>query len=183
VARPVGKPTDLGPVLRPACGIPQDQRPPMPVPASILACFKRAAESRIAFIRGYGLPATGSPPAVAQRVGPGFDCSKAARPLALIICADADLAEVDLRFNQAYWALFQQLDRPSRQGLLQEDAAFIDAVQDQCGIPSSGGLPAQASRAKYCIRGSYEGQRVRWLFRCRRPPTRKRPDQPRALSR
>ena len=45
-----------------ACGIQQDRPPPMPVPASIRACFKRAAEARIAFIRGYGLaPGTLAP--------------------------------------------------------------------------------------------------------------------------
>jgi hypothetical protein len=76
---------------------------------------------------------------------------------------------VDLRFNQAYWALFQQLDRSARQALLQEDAAFIDAVQEQCGVPRSGGLSAQVLQAKDCIRGSYEGQRVRWLFRLSAP--------------
>src|SRR6516165_2170268 len=66
-----------------ACGIQQDRPPPMPVPASIRACFKRAAEARIAFIRGYGLaPGTLAP--VTQQIGPGFDCSKAVRPLALL---------------------------------------------------------------------------------------------------
>jgi hypothetical protein len=40
----------------PACGIPQDQPPPIPVSASIRSCFKCAAEARIAFIRAYGAP-------------------------------------------------------------------------------------------------------------------------------
>jgi len=82
----------------PACGIQQDRPPPMPVPASIRACFKRAAEARIAFIRGYGSP-RGTPASVTPQIGPGFDCSKAVRPLALLICADADLSRVDLRYN------------------------------------------------------------------------------------
>jgi len=151
------------------CGISQDRPPPMPVPASARACFKRAAEARIAFIRGYGPPASGSLTVAPKRVGPGFDCSKAMRPLSLIICADTDLAEVDFRFNQAYWALFQQLDRSARQDLLQEDEGFIDAVQEQCRVPRSGALSAQVWQSKNCIRGSYEGQRVRWLFRLSAP--------------
>jgi uncharacterized protein/predicted aspartyl protease len=153
----------------PACGIPQDRPPPMPAPAPIRGCFKRAAEARIAFIRGYGLPAPGALPAVAQRIGPGFDCSNAVHPLALMICADADLSRVDLRFNQAYWALFQQLDPTARQGLRQEDEAFIGAVQDQCGVPRSGGLTAQAWQDRDCIRSAYEGQRNRWLSRLSGP--------------
>src|SRR5215471_2201802 len=57
-----------------ACGIPQDRPPPIPVSASVRACFKRAAEARIAFIHGYGLPA---PATITPRVGPGFDCTAA----------------------------------------------------------------------------------------------------------
>jgi uncharacterized protein/peptidoglycan hydrolase-like protein with peptidoglycan-binding domain len=149
-----------------ACGIPQDRPPPIPVPASVRACFKRAAEARIAFIQGYGLAA---PATITPRVGPGFDCTTAMRPLALMICADTDLSRVDLRFNQAYWALLQQLDPAARQGLRKEDAAFIDSVQDQCGLPRSGGLTAQVWQARDCVKGAYEGQRNRWLSRLSGP--------------
>jgi len=150
----------------PACGIPQDRPPPTPVPASIRACFKRAAEARIAFIRGYGLTASGIP---SPRIGPGFDCSKAVRPLALLICADGDLSRVDLRYNQAFWALLQQLDPSARRGLQQEEEAFIDAVHDQCGMPRSGGLTTQVWQAHDCVRGAYEEQRNRWLSRISGP--------------
>jgi uncharacterized protein YecT (DUF1311 family)/predicted aspartyl protease len=149
-----------------ACGISQDRTPPMPVPASVRACFKRAAEARIFFIRGYGSVA---PTAITKRVGPGFDCTKAARPLALMICADADLSRVDLGFNQAYWALLQQLDPSARQGLRQEDVAFIDAVQDHCGLPRSGGLTAQVWQVSDCVKGAYEAQRNQWLSRLSGP--------------
>jgi uncharacterized protein/predicted aspartyl protease len=145
-----------------ACGISQERPPPMPVPASVRACFKRAAEARIVFIRGYG---SAAPVAITPRVGPGFDCTKAARPLALMICADADLSRVDLGFNQAYWGLVQQLDPPARQGLRQEDVAFIDAVQNQCGLPRSGGLTPQVWQARDCVKEAYEAQRNRWLSR------------------
>ena len=40
-----------------------------------------------------------------RRIGPSFDCKKAARPLALMICASPDLSREDLRFVQAYQAL------------------------------------------------------------------------------
>ena len=150
----------------PACGVPQDRPPPMPVPAPLRACFKRAAQARIAFIRGYGLAASA---AVSSRVGPGFDCAKAVRPLALMICADADLSRVDLRYNQTYWALLQQLDPSARKGLRQEEEAFIDAVQGQCRMPRLGGLTPQLWQARDCIRGAYEGQRNRWLSRLSGP--------------
>jgi hypothetical protein len=44
-----------------ACSVPPDRPPPMPVPASIIACFKRSAEARIAYIRAYGSPGGASP--------------------------------------------------------------------------------------------------------------------------
>jgi uncharacterized protein YecT (DUF1311 family) len=138
----------------------------MPVPGPVRACFKRAAEARIAFIRGYGLAA---PDATTPRVGPGFDSAKALRPLALMICADAGLSRVDLRYNETYWALLQQLDPSARKGLRQEEEAFIDAVQDQCRMPRSGGLTTQLWQARDCVRDAYKGQRNGWLSRLSGP--------------
>jgi uncharacterized protein YecT (DUF1311 family) len=40
-----------------ACGVPPDRPPPVPVPASVIECFKRAAEARAAYLRHYGLSA------------------------------------------------------------------------------------------------------------------------------
>src|SRR5208282_1015284 len=83
-----------------ACGVPPDRTAPLPVPASVRACFKRAADARIAYIQRYGLTPGSAPTAIASgaassdRVGPGFDCSRVAAPLALMICADPDLSLV-----------------------------------------------------------------------------------------
>jgi uncharacterized protein/predicted aspartyl protease len=155
-----------------ACGVPPEGGPPrLPVSAAVKQCFSRAGEARTAYIRSYGLVAGGqsppSPPSAGSqdRIGPGFDCSKAVRPLALLICADADLALIDLRFNQAYWALLHQLDELGQEGLREEDIAFIDTVQDECGLPRSGGLTKQVSQTRDCVRSAYEGQRAWWLSR------------------
>lgn len=37
-----------------ACGISPDHSPPLPAPASVIECFKRAAEGRAAYLRTYG---------------------------------------------------------------------------------------------------------------------------------
>jgi clan AA aspartic protease (TIGR02281 family) len=37
-----------------SCGVPPEQSPPDPMPQSVRACFKRAALSRIAYLRAYG---------------------------------------------------------------------------------------------------------------------------------
>jgi uncharacterized protein len=100
-----------------ACGIPPDgPAPTIPVSPAVRECFRRAAEARIAFLRSYGERArqtgarTSTLSGTTEKIGPGFDCSKAAQPLAQMICADADLSRADLRFNQAYWALLHQLN-------------------------------------------------------------------------
>jgi len=118
-----------------ACGVPPDRPLAFPVPVSTKACFKRAAVARIAYLRAYGVTAGGaatppSPgPALHDRIGPSFDCSKAGSPLALMICADADLSRFDLSYSQAYWALFQQLAPTEQPQLKEEEKEFIDQVQ------------------------------------------------------
>src|SRR6516162_386523 len=88
-----------------------------------------------------GAETAASPVAVgALRIGPSFDCSKARAPIALMICADAELARLDVRFNQAYWALFQQVGPAGQGSLKEEDLNFIDQVQTQCAVPRSGPL-------------------------------------------
>jgi uncharacterized protein/predicted aspartyl protease len=158
------------------CGVPPEGGPPrLPVSPAVKECFSRAGEARTVYIRSYGLAANGPsaappPPAGPQdRIGPSFDCSNAVHPLALLICAGADLALLDLRFNQAYWALLHELDEPARQGLREEDIAFVDAVQDDCGLPRSGGLTKQVLETRDCVRSAYERQRARWLSRLSGP--------------
>jgi uncharacterized protein len=60
------------------------------------------------------------------RIGPSFDCNKAGYPLALMLCADADLSRIDIPFGQAYWAFFQQVGPAGQPQLKQEDLAFFD---------------------------------------------------------
>jgi uncharacterized protein/predicted aspartyl protease len=154
-----------------ACGVPPDRPPPIPVPPAIKACFKSAGEARITHIRAYGSTAPGpstvtSPPtATSGRIGPGFDCSKAAAPLALMICGDPGLSQLDFRFNQAYWALFQRLGPGGQAQLKAEDIQFIEQVQQQCGLSPSGPLTPAAWQSRDCIKDAYERQRQAWVAR------------------
>jgi uncharacterized protein len=158
-----------------ACGVPPDHPPSFPASASIMACFKQAAIARIAYLRAYGAtagsaPAPASPGAVSRdRIGPSYDCSIAGYPLALMICADGDLSRLDLRFGQAYWALFQQLGPGEQPQLKSEDITFFDQVQAQCQVPRSGPLTAEAWRSRDCVRDAYEKMREAWLARLTGP--------------
>jgi uncharacterized protein YecT (DUF1311 family) len=147
-----------------ACGVPPNGGPPeLPVSPSVKACFKRAGEARTAYVRSYGgqvaptaapaLGAAATPVQAAQdRLGPGFDCMKATAPLAQMICADPELSRIDLAFNQAFWALYQDSDDAERRQLKQEDVQFLETVVSRCGLPRSGGPPPDAWRYRECIK-------------------------------
>src|SRR5262249_50736098 len=145
------------------------------VSTSVRACFKRAAVARIAYLRAYGstaaaVPLSPSPrAAVPGRIGPSFDCSTAGYPLAFMMCADDDLSRLDLRFGQAYWALFQQIGPAGQPQLKEEDLAFFDQVQGQCGLPRSGPLTSEAWRSRDCVRDAYSKMREAWLARLTGP--------------
>ncbi len=154
-----------------ACGVPPEAAPPVPpVSASVKACFKRAGEARTAYVRSYGLQVSTAPspaptPIARDRLGPGFDCSKATAPLALMICADPELSRIDLAFNQAYWALYQQRNDADHQQLKEEDVRFLDSVQDRCGVPRSGVLPTETWHSRSCVKDAYQQQRALWIGR------------------
>src|SRR3954471_16798914 len=136
-----------------SCGVPPDGgTPKLPVSPEVRGCFKRAGEARTAYIQAYGggraAQATAQPVALSDRLGPGFDCANAKRPLALLICADHELSGVDLAYNQAYSALMEDLEPAARQQLKQEVNAFLDGVLTECGLPREGALPAESWRAR-----------------------------------
>lgn len=103
------------------------------------------------------------PVAISDRIGPGFDCANARRPLALLICADPELSLVDLAYNQAHSALMEDLEPVSRQQLKQEVNEFLDGVVTECKLPREGGLTAEVWRARECVKRQYEGKRAEWI--------------------
>ena len=135
------------------CGMGQDDPvPALPVPANVIECYRQASRARTAYLADHlgepGAASTPPPVTAAGQVGPAFDCDKATRPLAMMICADRDLARVDLAFNQAYWALFQQSSESERQKLKEEDLLFLDDVQEECGLPTGAHCPHTPARRR-----------------------------------
>ncbi len=153
-----------------ACGVPPNSPPPDPVPSSIKECFKQAGEARIAYLRAYGGEGAGratlsvaTETPQSGRIGPSFDCSKAASPLTLLICSDDTLSRMDLAFNQAYWALYQQLGPAAQPQLQDQDITFIDQAQEQCGLPASGPLTEEERQSRECVEHAYEKMRATWI--------------------
>jgi uncharacterized protein/predicted aspartyl protease len=152
-----------------ACGLASDTPPSLPLSSPLKDCMARAGRARIAYLRAYGAsPAssgpTGATPAEA-RVGPGFDCGKAAAPLAQMICANPDLSKLDLRFNQAYYALRQQLDPAGQRQLQKEDSDFIKSVLLACGVPETGSVAGSSD----CVAAQYSKKRSEWMVRLSGP--------------
>ena len=168
------------------CGLP-DMPSALTLAPEVKACMARAGWARIAYLRAYGsfsasppmgqasAPFAQTPPASATvasnptRIGPSFDCNKASSPLALMICASPALSKVDLRFVQAYQALWQQVGKEGQRQLLAEAVDFQNAVLHACRIPETGPV----SGSPECVAAEYERQRSIWLSRLNGPPPRK----------
>jgi S1-C subfamily serine protease len=86
-----------------------------------------------------------------------------------MICADPDMSRADLRFGQAYWALFQQIGPLEQPRLKEEDLSFFDRVQVRCGVPRTGPLTAEALRSRDCVRDAYAKMREAWIGRLTGP--------------
>jgi clan AA aspartic protease (TIGR02281 family) len=161
-----------------SCGLATDLPPALPLAQAIKNCMAQAGRARIAYLRGYtdtqNVAATPTPlaaPPIAStaspsdRIGPGFDCAKTAQPLARLICSSPELSRTDLLFNQAYQALFQQLDPVGQRQLQAEDVAFLNSVLLACGIPENGPVPGSPD----CVATHYSKKRSEWLLRLSGP--------------
>jgi Putative peptidoglycan binding domain len=100
------------------------------------------------------------------RLGPGFDCAKANDALSALICGSDQLAETDLRFNQAYQALRLQVGTDGQAVLRQEAIDFQVKIYVGCGLPKGAPVPAyDSARAEECVGRWYENQRSVWVSR------------------
>jgi uncharacterized protein len=152
-----------------ACGLTPDAPPSLPLSSQLKDCMARAGRARIAYLKAYGVSASSTGPASAvsasARIGPGFDCGKATAPLAQMICANTELSKIDLRFNQAYYALRQQLDPAGQRQLQTEDSEFIKSVLVTCGVPETGAVAGSAD----CVAVQYSKKRSEWMARLSGP--------------
>ena len=104
------------------------------------------------------------------RLGPSFDCAKAADALSTLICNDDRLAFLDIRFTQTYQALRQQVGDVGQRSLRQEAIDFQTQVYAFCSLPKSELVPLQLTEvAGDCVGRAYEGQRLSWSRRLGTP--------------
>jgi uncharacterized protein len=151
------------------CGVAADAAPPIPLPTQIRSCMAAAGQARIDYLHGYGIvgpsPLDANAKPQPTGIGPSFDCSKVKTPLAILICGSPQLARIDAHFNQAYWALRNQLPPDGRQALAEEDSDFLNSVLVACDVPEEGA----AHGSTECVGAHYDAQRARWAARLTGP--------------
>lgn len=82
----------------------------------------------------------------APKVGPAFDCSRAATPVETLICSDPELARLDVELDRTYRVAREKLQGQQRQKLVSEENAWIKGRAGCAGTPDMRG----------CVRTAYE---------------------------
>lgn len=71
-------------------------------------------------------------PAPARSVSPSFDCANASASAELLICSDANLADMDVRLDRAYRDLLAQ-SGSYRSAIESDQAEWLSGTRNQCG--------------------------------------------------
>lgn len=114
-------------------------------------------------------PAHATPATPTAAYGPSFDCtSKAAttQALAQAICRNKELAYWELSYVIAYQALREASSPEVRKAMVDEANALVLRINDQCGLPSIGGLTGPPSVEQLaCVRGLFQESRLALISR------------------
>lgn len=65
---------------------------------------------------------------------PGFDCAKASTPIEEAICSDPILSSADSSMSEAYWAVYQSLDKDLQPLLRDNQCKWLKARDEACEI-------------------------------------------------
>lgn len=94
--------------------------------------------------------------------GPSFSCTTARDTLALIICSDPSLSELDLEMVRSFYAL-RHIPSVDQQRLRAEADDHYKRVIGACNLPTRTNItPDLVARAKSCITNLYRRQRDAW---------------------
>lgn len=94
--------------------------------------------------------------------GPSFNCTTARDTLALIICSDPSLSELDLEMVRSFYAL-RHIPSVDQQRLRTEADDHYKRVVGACNLPTRTNInPDLVARAKSCITNLYRRQRDAW---------------------
>ena len=97
-------------------------------------------------------------------IGPSFDCSKVTTQMALFLCSDPDLSQIDVVMVQPYYVLRHQVGPTGWKALLAQATRLMDSTYVTCGIDPTGMvLPADRAALKTCLMNAYVGEGAYWM--------------------
>ena len=98
-----------------------------------------------------------------------FDCEKPSTPLQIVICADAELGEKDIKLAGLLKDESAKLDDARRSELSINQANWSQFVQESCPMGAIGGIPSWLTRA--CVGEAYE-RRIEQVQTCTQKPAK-----------
>jgi uncharacterized protein len=106
-------------------------------------------------------------PSVAGESGAGprasFDCESPSTGLEIVICADAELGQTDIRLAETYRKADTALGAAQHKGLVESERKWLQFVNESCPMGAIGGIPPILTRA--CVRQAFD-TRIGQLLQC-----------------
>jgi uncharacterized protein len=93
-----------------------------------------------------------APAASPQRAS--FDCEKPSTALEIVICADANLGQTDIKLSQAYHATEITMGADQHTALVDSERQWLRYVNQTCPLGPIGGIPPLLTRS--CIATAFE---------------------------
>lgn len=102
-----------------------------------------------------------TPSAPAPRAS--FDCEKPTSALEIVICADAELGQIDIQLAQAYRDASTLMAGEQHKGLIESEREWLQFVNKTCPLGAVGGIPSVTGRS--CVRAAFQ-MRISQLQTC-----------------
>jgi uncharacterized protein len=95
-------------------------------------------------------------PAGMAWAGPSFDCARAQLPIEQVLCADAELGDLEGQMTRLYQQRLAAAGAADANTLRSDMGYWLAALVKDCGVPRSGALdPAAMERVRPCLAGRY----------------------------
>lgn len=93
-----------------------------------------------------------TPPAPTPRAS--FDCEKPMSALEIVICADAELGQLDIQLTQAYRGASTTMTGAQHKDLIDSEREWLRFVNKTCPLGAVGGIPSVIARS--CVRAAFQ---------------------------
>lgn len=100
-----------------------------------------------------------------------FDCEAPSTALEIVVCADADLGQMDIELAQAYRDAKAAMPPEQQKGLVDSERQWLRFVTGTCPLGVIGGIPSVMARS--CVRSAFQ-VRIAQLQTCPRKELQQR---------